>query len=140
MTLAEVEQRLGAPGLSQSEGQLPGVVDWSVPVDHPKRVKAVIGGEESYRWNKSGSRQILIGDAYIIISLRDGVVADKYYWEPSLRAGACQSADAWAISCAAVPADASPQARTATSSCWRAEGIRFLSWIVRSNAFGVGTR
>jgi len=84
MTLNEVEELLiVARGMRQAEGRLPGVVDWSVPVDHPKRVKAIASGEEFYRWTKSG-KNYMIGETYIIITLRDGAVAEKFYWEPSL--------------------------------------------------------
>ena len=38
-------------------------------------VKPVITGEKFYRW-KDGAR-------YILVSLRDGVVFEKSYWEPS---------------------------------------------------------
>lgn len=77
MSLADVERLVGAPGAETFEGQLPGVVDWSVPVDHPKRVKAVVAGEQYFRWDDGNG-------AEIIISLRGGVVAEKWYWEPSL--------------------------------------------------------
>jgi hypothetical protein len=77
MSLAEVERLLGGPGTETLEGHLPGVVDWSVPVDHPKRVKAVVSGEQYLRWEDGHGSEV-------IISLRGGVVAEKWYWEPSL--------------------------------------------------------
>jgi hypothetical protein len=77
MSLAEVDRLVGAPGTEIPETELPGVVDWSVPVDHPKRVKAVVSGERYFRWEDGSGPEI-------IISLRGGVVAEKWYWEASL--------------------------------------------------------
>ena len=74
--VAEVELLLGGPGTEMPEPELPGIVDWSVPVDHPKRVKAVVTGERYIRWKQ--------GESYVIVSLRDEVVAEKWYYEPSL--------------------------------------------------------
>lgn len=76
MTVAEVERLLGAPGAEVRERELPGVVNWDVPVDHPKRIKAVVTGERCLRWER--------GDSYIVVSLRREKVAEKWYWEPSL--------------------------------------------------------
>ncbi|WP_171469925.1 hypothetical protein [Frigoriglobus tundricola] len=76
MNLAQVERLLGGPGTEALEKHLPGVVDWDVPVDHPKRVKAVVSGEQYFCWDDRGTE--------IIISLRAGVVSEKWYYEPSL--------------------------------------------------------
>lgn len=73
MSLADVETLLGEPGRAVEERYLPFVVDRSV---EPRKLKPVISGQEYYQWDE--------GARYIIISLRDGVVAEKYYWEPSL--------------------------------------------------------
>jgi len=77
MGLADVQRLLGSPGTETFESCLPGVVDWNVPVTHPKRVKPVVSGEQYFRWDDAEG-------AKIIISLRDGVVAEKWYWKPSL--------------------------------------------------------
>ncbi len=76
MTPAEVERLLGGHGTEVPESQLPGIVDREVPVDHPKRVKPVVSGERYLRLEQGGSE--------IIVSLRGNVVAEKWYWEPSL--------------------------------------------------------
>ena len=76
MKLDDVETLLGASGREITADQLPGIVDWSVPVDSPKRIKGAIAGEKFYRW-EDGAR-------YILISLTAGVVHEKWYWEPSL--------------------------------------------------------
>ncbi len=76
MALAEVEEILGCPGTEISEAELPGIVDWTVPLDHPERVKAVLSGERYFRWYQQGDE--------IIISLRGGVLAEKWYSATSL--------------------------------------------------------
>jgi hypothetical protein len=76
IALQEVEALLGGPGSELGEDQLPGMVDWTVPVDSPKRIEPVIAGERFYRW-RDGSR-------YILVSFSEGVVREKWYWEPSL--------------------------------------------------------
>ena len=58
MPLSEVERLLGSPGTEIPESQLPGIVDWEVPVDHPKRVKAVVSGERYYVWNQGGPKSL----------------------------------------------------------------------------------
>ncbi len=75
MKLSDVELLLGAAGVEIRADQLPGIVDWSVPVDSPKRIKVAIAGEKFYRW-EDGARHILI-------SLKADVVHEKWYWEPS---------------------------------------------------------
>ncbi len=75
MTLREVEAILGSPGIEVRESELPGIVDWDAPVDSPKRIKPVIAGEKYYRW-EDGAR-------YILVSLNNGAVREKNYWEPS---------------------------------------------------------
>jgi hypothetical protein len=76
MSLERVETLLGHSGQEISERELPKVVDWSVPVDSPKRVKPVVNGDRFFRWEQ--------GACYILVSLKDGVVFEKHYWEPSL--------------------------------------------------------
>jgi hypothetical protein len=76
MTLDEVERVLGHPGREVRESELERTVDWNLPVGHPRRVKPVISGEHYFRWEK--------GSGYIIVSLRGGVVAEKWYWESNL--------------------------------------------------------
>jgi hypothetical protein len=75
MSLREVEALLGQPGIEVDQSQLPGEVDWGVPLNSPKRVKTVIGGEKFYRW-EDGAR-------YILVSTKGGMVHEKNYWEPS---------------------------------------------------------
>lgn len=76
MTLAEVEHLLGGPGVEVSEPELPRTVDRTVPVDHPRRQKPVVSGDRYIQWKERYS--------FIIVSLRGDVVAEKWYWEPSL--------------------------------------------------------
>jgi hypothetical protein len=76
MSIAEVDMLLGGPGIEISESQLPGIVDRSVPVDHPKRVKPVVTGERYIRWEH--------GHSYVVVSLRGKFVAEKWYYVPSL--------------------------------------------------------
>ena len=76
MTLAEVEHLLGSPGTEVTEQQLPHIVDWDVPIDHPRRVKPAISGERYFKWVE--------GTSYIIVSMNSEIVAEKWYWEPSL--------------------------------------------------------
>ena len=76
MSLAEAERILGSPGVEIHESELPHIVDWSVPVEDPKRIRPVVAGEKYVRWE--------LHDSKIIVSLRGGVVAEKWYWEPSL--------------------------------------------------------
>jgi hypothetical protein len=76
MTLNAVERLLGHPGKEVPESALETVVDRSVPVGHPRRVKPVISGERYLRWDR--------GSGYIIVGLRGGVVAEKWYWESEL--------------------------------------------------------
>lgn len=78
MSLAEVERLLGGRGDKMPEGELPKVVDWSVPLEAPERTKQVVSGEQFFRWRGE------VNGAQIIISLRDGIVAEKWYWEQSL--------------------------------------------------------
>lgn len=80
MSLAEVERLMGTPGTETFEDRLPGVVDWDVPVDHPRRIKAVVSGERYFQW---GEMHVDNG-VMIVVSFRDGVVAEKWYYEPSL--------------------------------------------------------
>src|SRR4051812_8359642 len=63
MPLAEVDRLLGGPGVEVDESRLPGIVDWDVPVDHPKRIKPVVTGHRYFRWEQ--------GSSYILVSLRN---------------------------------------------------------------------
>jgi hypothetical protein len=76
MTLSAVERLLGHPGREVRESELERTVDWNLPVGHPRRVKPVISGERYVRWEQ--------GSGYIIVSLRGGAVAEKWYWESDL--------------------------------------------------------
>lgn len=78
MSVEQVELLLGRPGAEIGERELPGVVDHEVPLDHPKRVKPVISGERYLKWNEREN------DRTVIVSLKDGVVAEKWFWELSL--------------------------------------------------------
>ena len=79
MTVEEVERLMGSQGYEVSvENGLPQVVDHDVPFDHPKRLKPVVSGERCLSWGDAGTYR------QVIVSLRDGVVAEKWYWEPSL--------------------------------------------------------
>ncbi len=79
MTVEKVERLLGGPGreVSETDG-LPGVVDHDVPLDHPKRVRPVVNGERYLKWN------VRENDRTVIVSLRAGVVAEKWFSELSL--------------------------------------------------------
>lgn len=74
MTLAEVEQLLGEPGMPLSEQELPQVGYGPGPG------KAPVNGDRYFQWKEAPEGF----GRYILISLRNGVVADKYYWQPSL--------------------------------------------------------
>ena len=76
MKLSDVESLLGASGMEITAEQLPGIVDWSVPVDSPQRIKGAISGEKFYLWED--------GTRYILVSLKADIVHEKWYWEPSL--------------------------------------------------------
>jgi hypothetical protein len=76
MSLVDVEDLLGSHGNEIPEPELPSIVDWGVPVGHPRRIKPVVTGDRYIRWVE--------GSSYIIISMRGGMVAEKWYWEPSL--------------------------------------------------------
>jgi hypothetical protein len=71
MTLAEVERLLGETGNEINESFVPLIV-----VGQPKQQKQVVSGGQYYRWEN--------GNSYVIVSFRKGLVAEKYYWEPSL--------------------------------------------------------
>jgi len=71
MTPAEVERLLGETGNEINEVFVPLIL-----VGQPKQEKQVVSGDQYYRWQNKSS--------YIIVSLRKGFVAEKYYWEPSL--------------------------------------------------------
>jgi hypothetical protein len=75
MTLTEVERLLGAPGeeIDESFVALTNVGD--------KKTKRVVSGDKYYKWFKD--KADVLG-AWIVISLKNGLVAEKYYWEPSL--------------------------------------------------------
>ncbi len=79
MTVEEVERLLGGPGreVTVTNG-LPQVVDHDVPLDHPGRIKPVVSGERCLSWGGPGSQR------QVVISLRDGVVAEKWWSELSL--------------------------------------------------------
>lgn len=76
MPLAEVEGILGGPGVVVSERDLPGIVDWRIPLEDPNRVKAVVAGDRYLWWEHGGST--------IFVGFRDGKVMDKWYGEPSI--------------------------------------------------------
>lgn len=76
MTLDRVESLLGSRGRMVGEESLPRIVDRSQPVDSPRRIKAVISGERYYRWDNDAT--------YILVSLKGGVVHEKWFWTPSL--------------------------------------------------------
>jgi len=77
MTLNEVERLLGAPGVEIGQSRLPSIVDSSLPLGDPRHVRIAVSGERYFRWE--GDYQ-----AELIVSLKDGAVAEKYFWEPSL--------------------------------------------------------
>jgi hypothetical protein len=76
MTLEEVNSLLGMAGKRIDESNVPRVVDDRVPLDDPKRLKPVVSGESFYRWESNGT--------WIIVSLKNGVVYEKDFYEPSL--------------------------------------------------------
>ena len=76
MTLSEVEKLLGGPGTEKLQNQLPQVVDWTVPLGSPNRLKTVVSGDQYFRWKND--------DEEAIVSLRRGVVSEKWYYKPSL--------------------------------------------------------
>jgi hypothetical protein len=77
MRLEEVHALLGNAGKKIDKSELPEVVDWDVPVDSPRRSKPVVSGESFYQWQADGG-------AYVIVSLRHGVVHEKFFYAPSL--------------------------------------------------------
>jgi hypothetical protein len=77
MTLPEVERLLGGRGTEKFEGELPETVDPRVPIGSPNRMRAVVVGDHYLRWDNGNG-------AEIIVSLRRGVVSEKWYWAPSL--------------------------------------------------------
>jgi hypothetical protein len=81
MTLEEVEALLGL-GEEIEEMYAPHVVDWTQPLDSPKRLRPVVCGEKIYRWTDSPNDGF--GDRKVLISFVGGRVKEKWYWEPSL--------------------------------------------------------
>jgi hypothetical protein len=77
MTISEVRTLLGRPGNEQVQSQLPQIVDWTVPFGSPNRLKTVVTGEQYFRWDNDDGEKI-------IVSLRRGVVSEKWYWYPAL--------------------------------------------------------
>lgn len=79
MTVEEVERLLGGTGYEVTvKNGLPQVVDDDVPLDHPKRIKPVVSGERCLSWGDAGTER------QIVISLRIGVVVEKWFRERSL--------------------------------------------------------
>ncbi len=77
MRLEEVQALLGNAGKSLDKSELPEVTDWDVPVDSPRWSKPVVSGEDFYEWEADGG-------AYVIVSLKYGVVHEKFFYAPSL--------------------------------------------------------
>jgi hypothetical protein len=74
MTLEQVESLLGGPGREIPESEVTYVVDNNAPVGSTKRLKHVVAGERYFEWGE---------DLFeLIISLKGGRVAEKWYWEP----------------------------------------------------------
>lgn len=71
MTPADVERLLGGTGNEINESFVPLIL-----IGQPKQEERVVSGDQYHRWEN--------GSSYIIVSFRNGVVAGKYYWEPSL--------------------------------------------------------
>jgi len=76
MHLKEIEDLLGGPGLEVNQSRVAGIVNWDAPIDSPERVKPVVSGDRIHRWEQ--------GNRYILVSIKGGVVHEKWYWEPSL--------------------------------------------------------
>ncbi len=77
MRLGEVHALLGNAGKTIDKSELPEIEDWDVPVDSPRRSKPVVSGESFYKWEADGG-------AYVIVSLKHGVVHEKFFYVPSL--------------------------------------------------------
>lgn len=69
MRLADVEDLLGGRGMSVTQAQLPGTGEGPV-----------VSGDEYFLW-MGGDRWP--GGKVIFVSMKEGAVAEKWYWEPS---------------------------------------------------------
>jgi hypothetical protein len=77
MRLEAASAALGGAGRKLQEWELPETVDDNRPVGLPGRLKPVVSGDEYYRWETDGG-------AYLVVSLKNGVVREKFFYEPSL--------------------------------------------------------
>lgn len=77
MRLEEVRALLGNAGKKTDKSELPTVGDRDVLADSAKRFTPVVSGESFYRWETDDG-------AYVIVSLKHGVVLEKSYYAPSL--------------------------------------------------------
>jgi hypothetical protein len=82
MSLNDVNTLLGRPGSEIRRSEVTQVVDWSEPLDSPKRLRPTIDGEKFYKWKEFPDG--VFGGAYIIISTVGDKVNQKEYWAPSL--------------------------------------------------------
>jgi hypothetical protein len=75
MSFNTVNWILGGAGKELIESELPHVADARVP----NGLRPVVAGEKYFRWGASAS---FLG-SYLVVSFEDGVVKERYYWEPS---------------------------------------------------------
>ncbi len=71
MTVAEVDKLLGRRGTEMHQSNMP-----QINPSASGGVGPAVVGDQYFRWAD--------GSTYVIVSLRHGVVAEKYFWEPSL--------------------------------------------------------
>jgi hypothetical protein len=77
MRFEEVCVVLGDAGRTIRDSQLPRTHDPDVPPGSPGRLKDVVSGESFYHWEADGG-------AYLIVSFKQGVVHESFFYEPSL--------------------------------------------------------
>jgi hypothetical protein len=77
MRLEDVRALLGSVGRKIDKSELPEVGDWDAPIGSPTRSNPVVSGERFYRWEADGG-------AYVIVSVKHGVVHEKFFYTPSL--------------------------------------------------------
>jgi hypothetical protein len=77
MRLEQINSLLGMDGVKIKASEIPLINDSAEPENSLRRIRRAVSGETYYKWRtKDGS--------YIIVSLRDGLISEKFLYVLSL--------------------------------------------------------